>query len=447
MHCMIGMANRDLEPALRPLPVTVSEERICAVALYAASKDVRAVWIELDFMDFNFKVVSTLQKAVAEKTGMEIEHVHILTTHNHSGGEPDLQTLAELVASCAEEAVKTAKPAQIRKAITTIPRQVSFIRRIYVPEIDGATSMFYGVSDRDGFDSSPHTEHMIQSLKKGILTYRDVTETDRPYRPYEPGDPCVAAIEFRGEDGAPIGTVVRFASHVNCNNYGSIFASDFPHYMRKKLEETVGGTAMFITGPCGNICPSMTKKNDGSAAMIGTLLADTAMEVLQKTEFAPLETVEDRSVPISLPVRQEVMTRQVTIPEVMPEALPDRRRYLEKVDTQISMEFLWEKYQEGETERKDTVDITIGMLKLNDLLLVGFPGETFYETGEAVRRAFPREEIITATEHDRTVMYMPPRDQLWQGGYETVCRVTDEGAAEKLEAETIAAVKRFLDKE
>ena len=87
------------------------------------------------------------------------------------------------------------------------------------------------------------------------------------------------------------------------------------------------------------------------------------------------------------------------------------------------------------------------MLKLNDLLLVGFPGETFYETGEAVRRAFPQKEIITATEHDRTVMYMPPRDQLWQGGYETVCRVTDEGAAEKLEAETITAVKRFLEKE
>lgn len=447
MRCLVGMAKRDLEPALRPLPVSVSEERICAVAVYAASKEERAVWIELDFMDFNFKVVSTLQKAVAEKTGIEISHVHILTTHNHSGGEPDLYTLAELVASCAEEAVRTAKPARIRKAVTTIPRQVSFIRRIYVPEIDGATSMFYGVSDRDGFDSSPHTEQVIQCLQLGILTYRDLAETDRPYKPYDPGDPCVAAIEFQGEDGQPIGSIVRFASHVNCNNYGSVFASDFPHYLRQKMEAAVGGTAMFITGPCGNICPSMTKKNDGSAAMIGQLLADTAMEVLQKTEFEPLVTVEDRSVPISLPVRKEVMTRHVDIPAVMPEALPDRRRYLEKRDTQSSMEFLWEKYQEGETERKETVDITIGMLKLNDLLLVGFPGETFYDTGDAVRCAFPEEQIVTATEHGRTVMYMPPRDQLWQGGYETVCRVTDEGAAEKLEADTITAVKHFLYKD
>ena len=446
MRCMIGMAKQDLEAALRPLPVSVSEERVCAVALYTVSKEVRAVWIELDFMDFNFKVVSTLQRYVAEATGIDIYHVHILTTHNHSGGEPDLQTLANLVASCAQEAVKSAKPAQIRKALTAIPRQVSFIRRIYVPEIDGATSMFYGVSDRDGFDSSPHTEHVIQSLREGKLTYRDLAETDRPYTPYTPGDPVVAAIEFRGEDGTCIGTVVRFASHVNCNNYGSILASDFPHYLRQKMEATVGGTAMFITGPCGNICPSMTKKNDGSAAMIGGLLADTAMEVLSKTEFVTLEMVEDRSVPISLPVRQEVRTRCVEIPEAMPEDLPNRRRYLEKVDTRNSMDFLWEKYQEGEAERKDTVDITIGMLKLNDLLLVGFPGETFYETGEAVRKAFPETEIVTATEHDRTVMYLPPYDQLPQGGYETVCRVTAEGAAEKLERETIAAIKRFIEK-
>ena len=97
MCCLIGMAKQDLEPALRPLPVSVSEERICAVALYVASKDVRAVWIELDFMDFNFKVVSTLQRCVAEATGMETSHVHILTTHNHSGGEPDLQRASKMV--------------------------------------------------------------------------------------------------------------------------------------------------------------------------------------------------------------------------------------------------------------------------------------------------------------------------------------------------------------
>lgn len=449
MGILIGMKRQDLEKALRPVGVEIGEERVEACCLYAKSDAAEAAWIVLDFMDFNLNVVKTVRNAVAAKTGIAREHVHILSTHNHGGGTPDLEVLADVVADAAVEAKTTARAAKMRAANATPENRVNYLRRIYVPELEGCTTYWFGVGDFEGFesfDAAPHIEHAINEVVKGNLAYFGTEPTERPYTPWPEADDLLTVVEFRGlEDDAPIGSLVRFAAHVNCDNGGGYLEGDFPYVLRQRMEEALGGNALFFTGPCGDVCPWMAKKRNGTSAKIGNHLADTALKALEGVPFEPVTKFADLTQPVDLPVRSEVLAGDVVIEGEMPENLPARRRYLEALRTKSSMDFLLEKYQEGEEgPLKETTEIQLGFLRLNDVIFAAFPGETFSTTGAALQAAYPNANITTVTEHWRTVMYLPPREDLANGSYEATCRVTDEGAAELLAEKSIEAMAKFL---
>ena len=450
MSILIGMKRQDLEKALRPIGVTISEERVEACCLYVKSDAAEAIWIVLDFMDFNLNVVKTVRNAVADKTGIDRNHVHILSTHNHGGGTPDLQELANVVAEAAAEAKATARAAKMRAAVTRPEQRVNYLRRIYVPELEGCTTYWFGTADFEGFetfDAAPHIEHAINEVVKGNLAYFGTEPTQRPYTPWPEADDLLTAIEFRAiEDDAPIGSLVRFASHVNCDNGGGYLEGDFPYVLRQRMEQALGGNALFFTGPCGDVCPWMAKKRNGTSTKIGNILADAALKALQDLPFEPVTKFADLTQPVELPVRSEVLAGEVVIEGEMPEALPARRKYLEALRTQNSMDFLLEKYQEGEEgPLKDTTEIQLGFLRLNNMIFAAFPGETFSTTGNTLRAAYPDVNITTVTEHWRTVMYLPPKADLANGSYEETCRVTDEGAAEILAEKSIETMAKFLN--
>ena len=264
-----GMAKINVEAALQP-PNPVREERIEAVCLYIQSENTQCLWAVLDFMDFNQRFISTIKTAVCQATGLEADHVHILTTHNHGAGIPDPALLAEPVSICAKKAMVSAVPAQMRCTVTKVSTQMTYIRRIEVPELDGVTTLFWGAGPHNRFDSSPFAEHTVNCAREGKpLTYSGQAETARPYRPFAPGDPDIFAAQFCALNGDPIGTVVRFAAHVNsCNRPGS-YSSDFPYYVRQRMEQTFGGTCLYFNGPCGNISIGFTDKYAGAAILAG----------------------------------------------------------------------------------------------------------------------------------------------------------------------------------
>lgn len=439
----IGMAKTDLEAALQPAQ-PVREERVEGIILYACSESARTLWAVLDFMDFNLHMIQTVRMAVCRKTGLAETEVHVLTTHNHGAGIPDPQKLALLVAAGAQEAMAAAVPAMMRCAVTQVSKQVSYIRRIEVPELGGAMSFFFGTGSHNGFDSSPYVEHAIRSTEEGILVYSGTAPTQRPYAPFAPGDPDLVAIQFQTEAGAPIGSVVRFAAHVNsCNRPGS-FSSDYPYHVRRTMEQAFGGTAMYLSGPCGDISPGMKDKYSGEERSLGEFLAREAIRALDAAVFVPLTEMQSTMFAVRLPVRKEVLANDAGELGAIPDALPKRRLYLEHNRLIETMSFLQEKYAWGETELSDTVCAKLGFLRLNDLIIAAFPGETFSVTGKALQDAFPGRTVCTVTEHDRSVMYLPPVGEIARGGYETVCRLTGVGAEEELRSSAIRALQAFL---
>lgn len=440
----VGFSKQDLEAALQP-KMTVREERIEAIGLYLADEHLQSIWVTLDFMDFDLNVVNTLTDAIHKATGIDPENIHIVTTHNHGGGEPDLLSLSQLTALCAKNAVENAKPAQMRWARCQTDRQVNIIRRYPVPEFGGMNTMYYGATEENGFNCAPFAEQAVQSVKEGRLCYSGQRETARSPMALPVGDPDVVSLQFRDPSGSILGTVVRFAAHAVCCNLDDSYSSDYPYHVRKGIEQAFGGICIFWNGPCGDIAPCMTAKADGTEKKLGNYISELASNALNSISFLPITSFKDTSVPVFLPVRNELRNGMPALPEAIPEAIPQRRQYLEQRLLIELADFLQRKYRNGEKSPADTICASLGFLQLNDLLFAAFPGETFSVTGKALQKAFPKKEICTITEHGRTVMYLPPQTDHSLGGYESVCRTTAADAERYLRNAAQNAVAEISD--
>ncbi len=442
----VGFSKTDLFEALKPQDFVMKEdERVEAIAFYVQKNEERAVWIVLDFMDFNRKVTDFLKNSVFEATKIATEKIHIVTTHNHGGETPDLDVLGKLVGDGARKAVESSEPAKMRYVFTSVQKQVNIIRRLFIPEIDGVGTQFYGASEKNGFNSAPFAEKVVNSLKDGKQCFGYGDETERPYTPFEPGDEEVVAVQFVNKNNETIGTIVRFAAHAVCCNLSKRFSADYPFHIRRKMEECYGGTALFFNGPCGDIAPGLDQKTDGTEVVLGEYIAECAISALEKLPFEEIECFRDCKVEIKLPVRKEVLENEVEIPEKMPDELPLRREYLEKRQLSGLMGFLRSKYTEGEIAPDDKISVFVGILQLGDLIFVAFPGETFSTTGNAVKNAFPNAEICTVTEHERTVMYLPTEEDFSYGSYEAVCKTTAPESEKILREKTIDALETFFE--
>ena len=212
------------------------------------------------------------------------------------------------------------------------------------------------------------------------------------------------------------------------------------------MKSAFGGAAMFLNGPCADIAPAMIDKMEGRERPLGEYVASVALDALSREEYREITDVCDSKSEIRLPVRREVLDNAVEISSVMPDSLPERKRYLELCRLEKTLPFLREKYSEGERELTDTVSVFLGFLRLGDLVFVAFPGETFSVTGESVIEAFPnaKMKICTVTEHERTVMYLPPYDEFLRGGYESICKTTAPESEAILRHEAIKKLETFL---
>ena len=81
-------------------------------------------------------------------------------------------------------------------------------------------------------------------------------------------------------------------------------------------------------------------------------------------------------------------------------------------------------------------DAAIGLLQLNSVLILALPGESFWTTGESIRRRCALPDgftLVTVTEHERTLMYIVPPDECDRGGYENTCRLVSRDFEPRLQ--------------
>jgi len=263
-------------------------DRLWARGVVLDRKDSRVAIVSIDVVGYFKNEVDTIRAMVAPSS--EIDFVLVSSTHQHEGPDtlglwgPDetttgidygyLDFVNAAVADCIDEA-----SANLEKA------------RIYYATANSA-GLSLGIDrEDDGF---------------GVADGK-VLEGDDELAPATEGrivDPTIATMQLTMRNGSSLevlATLVNFGSHpesLGSNN--TLITSDFPHYVRERIEAEYGGVAIWVAGDLGVLQGPLdidvedpdtgmpaVRRTFRFAEVHGTQVAERAIEAIDAVRFGP----------------------------------------------------------------------------------------------------------------------------------------------------------------
>ena len=132
-------------------------------------------------------------------------------------------------------------------------------------------------------------------------------------------DDTLLAMQVVGEDGATLGTIVDWSSHPEAlGGKNTLVTSDFPHYLRARMEERLGGTCVFLVGSIGGLMTPLGLELFGAdgrpvpadsfalAQAVGERAADAALEALKTGRPSASSALEHRSATVFIPLENRL---------------------------------------------------------------------------------------------------------------------------------------------
>ena len=423
-----------------------------AAALALALGESRVVMISVDACHVQKKVCDEIRGAIEAVTGVAASHVVICATHTHTGPINNLEQLKrnpngvegpleqmpgyEAVAKyvdflkrriidAAVLALADLKPARMGFIQGWAPERVAYIRRYKMK--DGSTMTCPPIND-------PNIDHPIGELDQRVHVLR----FDR--------------------DGGDTVVLVNYGLHADTVN-GELISSDFPGWMRRTVETAIPGTkCVFFNGaegdvgsthvfPCGGdmndteISFDNEMKSPGMARFVGRALAGTVLQVYDKVEYVPVETLQ---------VQHKTVTVPANIPD--PKDMPLARKYKQLHDAgrddlipYTAMELTTVVAEAARMCRlehgPESFDLVLTGIRIGDVALVGIPGEPFTDIGVQIKATEGWKAIMPCCLTNGTQGYFPMQSAFDEGGYEARGSNYKPGVAEAI----IAGAKELLD--
>ena len=291
-------------------------------------------------------------------------------------------------------------------------------------------------------------------------------------------DPAVMVVRFDDLDENPLASLVCYAAHpIVLAFQNRLISPDFPGVAKRVVENLTGAVCLYLQGCAGNIMTVEALTGDPAAAeRMGTRLGAEAAKVFTGLRTLPTRRRFDRIVESGAPLgmwvdeplpdrapqvkvierRIEMPLRETASPEqAQAEADGLSRRFLElRASGADEAEVLearyrarralisaaWAKLCGGRT----ALPTALHGIRIDDVALVGFPGEPFAETGVRVREASPFEFTHMAGYTNGVTGYVPTAEEFARGGYEPEWATAfTAGAAEVLEAEARALLSKL----
>jgi hypothetical protein len=217
-------------------------DRLWARGVVMGGPGGRVAIVALDVVGYFNNETETIRAMVSPESG--IDHAVIASTHQHEG--PDtigiygpnevatgidfgyLDFINAAVADCIDEAAANLEEARLR-SLTTNSDGLS----IGLDDRDDELGVADGKVLEGDAEAAPATEGRIVNSSLPVI---QVTKRE----PNEDGEYPV------------LGTLVNFASHPeSLGSDNTLITSDFPHYLRERLEAEYGSTAIFVSADLG----------------------------------------------------------------------------------------------------------------------------------------------------------------------------------------------------
>ena len=356
----------------------------------------QAVIIASDLIGMRFEHVARVRELVNRATGVPAANVFLAFSHTHGGPlmysdfskleEPAaayIDALCHFRAGTALQAATAAGP--VRWGTGRHPLRVGVNRR--ERQADGTTRI--GVN------------------------------------PEGPVAPWVDVVWFERLDGTPLVVLWQHAAHGTClvsDNY--LFTADWMGAAMRMIEDQrPGETALFLNGCAGNINPHPRGSYE-LAGMHGTRAGGAVLKTaLQAGDMRRGGRLRCAQHAFELPL------------EPMP-SLPECERELAEwepafLELEGGFHRSWRvcrhyfaARERVEAHRSGSVasglPLEIQALALDDVALVGLPGEIFVETGTAIAEASPFALTLPVGYANGAIGYVPTSEEVPHGGYEVL---------------------------
>jgi hypothetical protein len=266
-----------------------------------------------------------------------------------------------------------------------------------------------------------------------------------------PVDDRVTVTRFDDLDGRPIATHVNYGCHpTTLGPDNNLFSADFPGVACTRIEEALGGVAIFSTGPQGDVNPGgyspegsmvgvvVPWRTFASADRYGRAIADVAVAVHRKLRPAPSDRVWGAS------RMAELRRKPLPEPSVARAAADGAARSADALrEAALSPDATYHATvaaayadlvagQAADPNRDRPVQVRISALAVGPLMHVGVAGELFVGLGQRIRAGLGEDRTCIAALCDGTVGYLPTADTFDIGGYEPNASVIVPGEGERL---------------
>jgi hypothetical protein len=128
-------------------------------------------------------------------------------------------------------------------------------------------------------------------------------------------DDRLVVLQAVAEDGTTLGTIVDWSSHPEAlGGDNTVVTSDYPSFLRARIEERVGGTCVFLVGSIGGLMTPLGLKLTGAdgraipadsfalAQAVGERAADAALAALKTARPSASTALEHRSATVFVPL-------------------------------------------------------------------------------------------------------------------------------------------------
>jgi hypothetical protein len=309
-------------------------------------------------------------------------------------------------------------------------------RRVHVDGIGTRTVMFNdGCTVNDDYiDATGHIRDWVANLGVDPETF---LEADKKYVTDGELDNKLQTLFIRNKQtGALMGSFTRFAAHaviVSTKVVNGDVSADFPGYLKRKIEETLGGIALFGQGPCGDLRPLNREYSHAFAKEYGHRLAAEIIQEYAGMDWQPLTCLEFYREPVEIPLidniflsREEVDAEMDKIERLFDkETNPEERRKLQNqfwglyrtpgVHSMVRPE--WKKQ---------------GQLGLGLYALLATQGEIFNRIGKLMVEPYTEHDPVLVSIANEYVSYLPTDEERIKGGYESSVSIMTPGSPDIL---------------
>lgn len=456
-----GFSRTDITPCSREPGYAVHDPLLATVMVIAdQGGHPLAALYTLDLTEIGVNMLDAVRADLAGRIGLAAERIVIHTTHTHSAPRSqmvDREMFTALLADAAREALHKTEPACITRARANVTG-LSVCRR-WDSGTDLGTVTIIDNERCHYADGRVHVrDYVIAELEELGVTNIPPIPADAVLR--GPDDNELDLTLFRRPSGEPLGTIIRFSAHVDqlALRDGTLYSAEYPAPLRGLFEKEIGGTALFLNGPCGDIKPLYREYTWEECVRIGEGLAREAVRLAGKAPAAvPLETAAVRSTRLELPMRTDIPRDPYLLVQEMFRLKWERRARLARGTA-------WEEMRPWDNHRWviDTMAYfahsdrdNVRMLQADawpfHAALIDLNGTVRYVClQDEIFGRFTRELRAGITDPEKTVTvslcnggnwYLAPADEQAKLGYEPTCSLYGPGAY----AKCLAGITAFVN--